>query len=58
MFRIGDNHPECLSSASINLNTSPSLTALQTGMVGRLGDQLNEYLENENQNNLQKESDP
>ncbi|CAO3638558.1 unnamed protein product [Cunninghamella blakesleeana] len=53
---IGDNHPECLSSASINLN--PSLTALQTGMVGRLGDQLNEYLENENQNNLQKESDP
>ncbi|CAO3607595.1 unnamed protein product [Cunninghamella echinulata] len=55
---IGDNHPECLASSPIKMDTSSSLTSLQLSMVGRLGDQLNEYLENENQNNLQKESDP
>lgn len=56
--RIGEEHPDCLLSSSVPLNASVPLSSLQTGMLGRLGEQLNDYLANEAQNNSQKESDP
>ncbi|KAI8332922.1 hypothetical protein BC941DRAFT_435785 [Chlamydoabsidia padenii] len=55
---IGEEHPDCLLSSSVPLNASVPLSSLQAGMLGRLGEQLNDYLVNESQNNSQKESDP
>ncbi|KAI8093558.1 uncharacterized protein BX664DRAFT_295379 [Halteromyces radiatus] len=54
---IGEQHPDCVIS-SVPLNAPAPLSSLQTSMVGRLGEQLNDYLTNEQNNNLQKESDP
>ncbi|ORZ14187.1 hypothetical protein BCR42DRAFT_393825 [Absidia repens] len=55
---IGEEHPDCLISSSVPLNASVPLSSLQVGMLGRLGEQLNDYLANESNNNSQKESDP
>ncbi|CAO3589975.1 unnamed protein product [Absidia cylindrospora] len=55
---IGEEHPDCLISSSVPLNASVPLSSLQAGMLGRLGEQLNDYLTNECNNNSQKESDP
>ena len=52
-YRIGESNPDCQT----NVNTPIPLTQLQNNMVGRFGEQLNEFLEDERKNNEQQESD-
>ncbi|KAI7855415.1 hypothetical protein BDC45DRAFT_568310 [Circinella umbellata] len=51
--KIGESNPDCQT----NVNTPIPLTQLQNNMVGRFGEQLNEFLEDERKNNEQQESD-
>ncbi|KAI9484408.1 hypothetical protein BDB00DRAFT_148787 [Zychaea mexicana] len=53
MNKIGECNPDCQT----NVNTPIPLTQLQSNMVGRFGEQLNEFLEDERRNNEQQESD-
>ncbi|KAG0169558.1 Ral GTPase-activating protein subunit alpha-2 [Apophysomyces sp. BC1015] len=54
---VGEKNPDCLLNNSLPLNTPASPTQLQSSMVGRLEEQLNDYLQNEASNNEQQESD-
>ncbi|KAI8144750.1 hypothetical protein BJV82DRAFT_606134 [Fennellomyces sp. T-0311] len=51
--KIGERNPDCQT----NISTPIPLTQLQGNMVGRFGEQLTEFLENERKNNEQQETD-
>ncbi|KAI8073208.1 hypothetical protein BC940DRAFT_343891 [Gongronella butleri] len=55
---IGDEHPDCVTPNSAPLTSPSTLSSLQVGMLGRLSEQLNDFLANESANHQQKESDP
>lgn len=48
-------HPDCLLSPSLPLNVPSTATSLQEEMVGNLGNQLDQYLQDETQNNQESE---
>ena len=51
--RIGERNPDCQANAS----TPIPLTQLQSNMVGRFGEQLTVFLEDERKNSEQQETD-
>ncbi|KAI9315822.1 hypothetical protein BX666DRAFT_1859621 [Dichotomocladium elegans] len=52
-FRIGDKNPDC----RMDMDSPLPLTQLQSSMVGRLGEQLTDFLQEEAENNDKQESD-
>ncbi|KAI8367588.1 uncharacterized protein BYT42DRAFT_586812 [Radiomyces spectabilis] len=54
--QIGDQHSDCLLDSTAPLNGPAKLSQLQMDMVGRLGEQLDDYLRDEAASNAQQES--
>ncbi|ORX55802.1 hypothetical protein DM01DRAFT_1335187 [Hesseltinella vesiculosa] len=55
---IGEDHPDCMSSSNVSMTSPSTLSSLQVGMLGRLSEQLNDFLTSECDNHQQRESDP